>query len=250
MGVQDIDGRRRGRTVYHEIGGLLLLITVALVSGCATHIEGPDWRQKYRNCTESGQAYFSGIPIASRTQHEEAERFAPTNAANCSIYVFANWSHGSKSAHASIFLYRRGTEPPTLLPDYWPLFGTNTLMHPRWSDRWLLETSSEFPEFGKAEIYSREVYAMWELAPGDYVLDASTFIAAPFKRTSVTCIAGHTTYLGLTKHFWLEKLELNVLDVLQGRELVRFRLRSAGKQPGGYLSPGWIGESVCPKETK
>jgi hypothetical protein len=246
MDIQDMDEQRLSRAICRKIGGLVLLITAALVTGCAV----TDWRQAYRNCPESGQAYFAGIPIASHTQHEEAERFIPTDASNCAIYVFANWSYGSKSAHASLFLYRKGTEPPTLAPDYWPLFGMNTLLHPRWSDRWLLETGSEFPEFRKAEIYSKEVYAMWELAPGDYVLDASTKIWARFKRTSVTCRAGQTIYLGFTKHSWTQALDLNVLDEAQGRKLVRFSLRSAGKQPGGFLSPGWIGDSVCPEETK
>lgn len=222
----------------------MLLLTGTIIAGCATDIEAPGWRQAYRNCTDSDQAFFRGIPIASRAKHEEAERFAPTDAANCAIYVFADWSYGSKSAHASIFLYQRGTEPPISPTDF-----SLSLMHPRWSDRWSLETSSEYPELHKAEIYSREVYAMWELSPGEYVLDASTSAWAPFKRTSVSCIGGNTIYLGLIKHFWLEKLELHVLDELKGRKLTHHHLRSAGKQPGGPLSPGWIRNSACPQHT-
>jgi hypothetical protein len=224
----------------------MLLLTAALLAGCATSSHNHSL-QALRNCPESAQSYFRGIPIASLSEHEQAERFAPINEANCAIYVFANWSSGPKAAHASIFLYRKGTEPPPLPPDYWPFLGMNTLYHPRWSDRWLLETSLEFPEFRKAEIFARDIYAMWELAPGTYVLDASVAIGAPFVRTTVTCRAGHTTYYGLTKHFFQEET-LNQLDEAQGRELTQFRLRSAGKQPGGPNSPGWVNYRICPAE--
>lgn len=238
-------------TVTREIATYISIVLVTILfAGCATQATTPDWRQAYRNCSDSKQSYFRGIPIASSREHAVAENFAPHDTANCAIYVIANWSSGPKSAHASIFLYRAGTEPPVLPPDYWPLFGLNTLAHPRWSDRFLLETSQEFPEFRKAEIFARDVYAMWELPPGYYILDASNFIFSPFTRVVVSCVAGHTNYWAFTINPFLSgrKGELSELEELEGMALVRFRLRSAGKQPGGPFSKGWIGNKECLEE--
>lgn len=225
-----------------------ILLVAILSAGCATQADSIDWRHPYRNCPESLQSYFRGIPIASSREHSLAEHFAPLDAANCAIYVFADWSSGPKSAHASIFLYRTGAEPPVLPPDYWPPFDLNTLAHPRWSDRFLLETSKEFPEFRKAEIFARDVYAMWELPPGTYVLDASNFIFSPFARTIVSCTAGQTKYWAFTINPYLGggRADLSELDEQEGMALARFRLRSAGKQPGGPSSPGWKGDRKCP----
>jgi hypothetical protein len=119
-------------------------------------------------------------------------------------------------------------------------------MHPRWSERHMNETPLEFR---KAEIFTPYVYAMWELAPGSYVLDVSLSIGQPFARTLITCAAAHATFWDVTpKGVITDKSSLNVLDETEGRARVLHRLRSAGMQPGGPLSKGWVGDRKCPAE--
>jgi hypothetical protein len=240
-------------TTYVRITTLLTMIFLA---SCVTHVESPDWRHSYRNCSVSGQAYFRGIPLASGNEHAQAELFEPVDPSNCMIYIVRSDRPGSKSAHAKVFLYHPGTEPPALPSDYWPWFGLNSLLHPRWSERHMQETSRELR---KAEIYSQvkpiysdigepDVYAAWELAPGSYVLDASLSIVQPFARAVITCTAGRATFWAVTAKGITALARLNELDETEGKAHVRHRLRSAGMQSGGPRSEGWVGQRECPAE--
>lgn len=221
-------------------------VMMFLLVGCATHLESPGWRYSYRNCPVSGQAYFRGIPLASRNEHAQAELFEPIDPANCIIYVVRLDKTGPKSAHAKVFLYHPETTPPPLPSDYWPLFGQNSLFGPCWSTRHTQETPQELR---KAEIFTPDVYAMWELASGSYVLDASLNIVQPFARAVVTCTAGRATFWAVASKFNItDKATLNTLDEAEGKALVRHRLRSAGIQPGGPLSPSWVGQRECPRD--
>lgn len=198
-----------------------------------------------RNCPASGQAYFRGIPLASHNEHVQAERFAPIDPSNCVLYVVRSDMAGSKSAHAKIFLYQLETAPPALPSDYWPWFGLNSLLDPRWSERHMKETPRELR---KAEIFTPYVYAIWELAPGPYVLDASLSISQPFARAVITCVAGRATFWAVTAKGITDKASLNELDEREGKAHAYHRLRSAGMQSGGPLSEGWIERRECPAE--
>ena len=221
-------------------------LAMFVLTSCTTHLESSDWRNSYRNCPVSGQAYFRGIPLASRSEHAQAERFEPIDPANCIIYVVRSDRTGSKSAHAKVFLYHPGKAPPPLPSDYWPLFGLNSLLSPQWSARHIQETPQELR---KAEIFTPDVYAMWELAPGSYVLDASLDIGQPFARAVISCTAGSATFWAVAaESFFSGKATLNNINEAAGKARVPHRLRSAGMQPGGLLSPGWVGQRECPTD--
>lgn len=221
---------------------IAVLSAAIVISGCATHLLPPDWMGSYRNCPVSGQAYYRGIPLASGDEHAQAERFAPTDPSRCMLYVVRSDTPGSKSAHAKVFVYHPGAEPPALPADRtW--FGLDPLADPRWSERHVQETSRELR---KAEIFGPDVYASWELPAGSYVLDASLEIYQPFARAVVSCAAGRAAFWEVTATSFLSaRATLRELDAAEGRALVRDRLRSAGMQPGGPLSPGWIGRQEC-----
>lgn len=225
---------------------IMTTLTTLFLTSCATMVGSHDWLDSYRNCPVSNQAYFRGIPLASHNEHAQAERFAPLDPVNCLVYIVRSDWAGSKSSHAKVFLYKLGNEPPDLPPDYWPWFGLNSLMHPRWSERHMNETPLEFH---KAEIFTPYVYAMWEIAPGSYVLDVSLSIEKPFARAIITCAASQVIFFDVTQKFLItDKAILNVLDENEGRSRVIHRLRSAGMQPGGPLSQGRIADRKCQKE--
>lgn len=222
---------------------ITLTLTILSLAGCAIQTNSPPWQDSYRNCPESAQAYFRGIPLASRAGHEQSELFKPVDPSNCMIYVVRSDRPGSKSAHAKVFLYQPENEPPALPADFWPGWGLNTLLHPRWSERHLKETPQEFR---KAEIFSPDVYVGWELAPGSYVLDASLHIFQPFAREVVSCDAGRTTFWAVTATSFLSsRAALNEISESEGKALVQQRLCSVGIQAGGPLSRDWIGERSC-----
>jgi hypothetical protein len=120
------------------------------------------------------------------------------------------------------------------------------MMDPGWYNRLIKETPRELR---KAEIFTPDVYAMWELAPGSYILDASLSFGQPYARAVVTCTAGRATFWAVRAKYWITALAtLNEIEEADGKALVRHRLRSAGMQPGGPLSPGWVGDRECPTE--
>ena len=222
---------------------LFVLICLSVFTGCSFLGYTSNWKQSYRNCPVSGQAYYYGIPLASKEDHQQAELFKPVDPSNCMIYVIRSDRTGSKSAPAKIFLYSQGSEPPVLPPVYWPWFGTNTLIDPQWSARHIEKTSRELHN---AEIFSREVYAAWELSPGIYVLDASIDMLQPFARASVQCIAGRSSFWDVTpKDFLSARAKLREIGADDGKELVNGQLRSVGMQPGGPFTPGRISKRDC-----
>ena len=151
---------------------------------------------------------------------------------------------GSKSAHAKIFLYSPGMEPPIPPLNCWPLFGMNCLLSPQWAERHMQETPQELR---KAEIFSQDVYAAWELSPGTYIIDASISMFQPFARAVVNCTSGRAVFWAVSRpHFFSDKATLSELDDVNGKALVRDRLRSAGMQIGGPGSPTWISSQGCP----
>ena len=231
---------------------ILIALVMPFLVGCSTWNQSPDWKESpkwmdsYRTCPDSGQAYYRGIPLASHNEHVQAELFTAINPANGMIYVVRSDTAGSKSAHAKAFLYHPEAAPPALPADYWPWLGLNSLSYPCWSERHMQETSQELR---KAEIFSPDVYAAWELAPGSYVLDASLHIVQPFARTVITCAAGRTTFWAVAATSFLSsKATLHELNEADGKALVLHRLRSAGMQSGGPLSKGWVGQRECPME--
>jgi len=217
---------------------IFVLIWLSFINGCSYIEHKSNWQQSFRNCPISGQAYYSGIPLASREEHQQAELFTPADSSNCMLYVVRSDYSGSKISHAYIFLYKQGTEPPELPADNEPWFGD-----PQWSARFLLETSREQH---KAEIISREVYAAWELSPGTYVMDASIIMWEPFARVTLQCDAGHTFFWKVApNNIFQVKVKLHEISPDDGKALIRGQLRSIGMQPGGPFTPGRIIQHEC-----
>jgi hypothetical protein len=218
-----------------------VVLAALTLTACANTQEAPDYR-----CAHAGQAYLRGIPLASRHEHEQAERFAPADPANCALYLIrlAGPMTGPKSSHATFFLYR-AAQVPALPTDTGPWWGPSWLADPVWLDRHFRETGRELR---KAEVFAPEVYAMWELPAGSYVLDASLFAFQPFAREAIACGAGRSLYWALEAKGMRNRATLFELDPEAGRTWVRGHLRSAGMQPGGPGSPGWIAWQACPKE--
>jgi hypothetical protein len=237
-----MDGNRKPRNAVAHFNRIVTSIMVLTAASCSQTPRA--WLEPYRRCPSAGQAYYMGIPLASRSEHAQAESFKPANPANCLIYVVRTDRPGSKSAQAKVFLYRRGKQPPDLPRGYWPWFGMNGLLSPCWSARHLKETPQELR---KAGLFADEVYVAWELPPGSYVLDASLDAFMPFARVVTNCSAGEVVFWSVTpKHMLSSEARLTRLGETEGRARVIHRLRSAGMQPGGPLSAGWISNRACP----
>jgi hypothetical protein len=123
---------------------LVVLLVSLILSGCADFAA-------LRNCEKSGQAYFAGIPLASRSEHEQAQTLRPSNLGNCLLYVVRekDWWTGASVRRATVVLDPKEHKQPALLTE-------SSELEPLHSDQLV-------------EIYD-EVYAMWELPPNTYSL--------------------------------------------------------------------------------
>jgi hypothetical protein len=221
---------------------VITTLMLVVLSACASS----NWTAAYRNCPLSSQAHYYGIPLASRDEHAQAELFRPLDPSNCVVYVVRSDRVGAKSAHAKVFLYRPGMEPPALPANCPSWFGMNCLLDPQWSARHRRETPQELRT---AEIFSGDVYAAWEVPSGTYTLDASLSMDQPFARAVVACPSGRTVFWQVSATSFLSsKATLDELDEASGKALVRGRLRSAGMQSGSPLSPNRVAEHACPVE--
>ena len=104
-----------------------------------------------RNYDKSGEANYDRIPLASRSEHEQAERLTPLNDGNCLVYAIRKTDWYTSVSKASVLL--SPAEPPMLPAE---LFA-------KYTDQILTITSTEFVG---------NVYAMWELPPNRYLVTA------------------------------------------------------------------------------
>jgi hypothetical protein len=114
-----------------------------MVSGCADF-------SALRNCEKSGEAHFVGIPLASRSEHEQAQRFAPLNPGNCRVYVVRenDWWTGSSVQRTTVMLTSVEQKVPLLPSELYTQYRDQVL-----------------------EI-CEDVYAMWDLSPKSYLITA------------------------------------------------------------------------------
>jgi hypothetical protein len=224
-----------------------VLALVLVLFGCAHMMEFPreletdDWRAQYATCSSAGEAYYAFIPLAARDQQELSQRFVPSDPSHCLLYVVRMWNvHG----RANVFLYRSEMAP--VKPESFGFLFESKLLEPVWLDRHLKDTPREFR---KAEIVSPNVFAMWELEPGTYVLDASTEGSLKFDRATIQCTAGRTLYWGVKEGAISVLAHLKELDAEEGQARARHRLVSAGIQPRDE-QPIWRGiqEEKCPAD--
>jgi hypothetical protein len=122
---------------------LMAFLVSIMLSGCADF-------SALRNCDKSGEAYYGAIPIASRSEHEQSQRFTPTNPGNCLVYVVRekDWWTGASVNRATVMLTPAEHKPPLLPSELYTHYRDQVL------------------------VVDREVYAMWELPPGAYLLTA------------------------------------------------------------------------------
>ena len=183
-------------------------------------------------CSQSGTARFHSIPIASSSEHEQARRFLPSRPVNCAVYVVRerdSWTDRRARA-VDVVLTRSGATLPRL--------PANPSMLPSvFGDR-------------VSEIHD-SVYAMWELAPGDYLLHAisvegysSVYMAqaqgdaGAGTRVSrpLTCASGSVLFFAVGDTGFWNTLVLRDLDPVSGMEYVRGALLSGGVNAG---APGY-----------
>lgn len=121
----------------------LALLACTMVSGCANLMA-------LRNSDKSGEAYFDGIPLASRSEHEQSQRFTPLNPDNCLVYVVRekDWWTGASVSRTTVMLTPAEHKLPLLPSELYTHYRDQVL-----------------------EI-TREVYAMWELLPNAYLVTA------------------------------------------------------------------------------
>jgi hypothetical protein len=137
---------------------LLAFIASIAVFGC-TDISA------LRNHEKAGEARYDCIPLASRGEHEQAQRFVPLNRDNCLLYVVrkTDWYTGASVDKAKVLVTPAESplSPPELFSHY---------------------------KFEVAEITATKfvgnVYAMWELPPKVYR------VTAIFSRNYAQFVAG------------------------------------------------------------
>jgi len=155
-----------------------------------------------RNCESSGMAYFDRIPLASRSEHEQAQRFTPLNNGNCLLYVVRkiDWWTGSSSVKALI----------TLAP------------------------AEPFRAVIDATHFDGNVYAMWELPPSTYHLSALLYKSASLYNGSspaqveVDCRPGSVRFIAVGDRGFFHNVVLEDLTEEEGRTFVKNGIRSVG----------------------
>jgi hypothetical protein len=196
----------------------------SVLGGCSTNLA------RLRECPEPGTARFEAIPIASRSEHEQALRFLPSDPDNCLVYVVRGrdfWT-GAKRRRATVLL-----TPESLGVTPFP------------PDPSKLPLALDVP--GRVREIHDRVYALWEVSPGNYALQA--FLVADYGQLFIhgpkgvlalwpelQCKPGEVHFFavgdrGFSGHAYLERIA-----PLSARESVDKGLRSAGVQT---RSPGF-----------
>lgn len=203
------------------------VILGAILVGCATVPPA-----RLSECPQSGTARFHSIPIASRDEHEQARRFLPSRPENCAVYVVREvdfWTD-RRARRVDVVVTRTGSTIPRL--------PANPAMLPSVFGDEVLEIHDS-------------VYAMWELAPGDYLLHAIS-VAGYFGvymaqaqgnagagigvSRALTCAPGRVLFFAVGDTGFLNTLVLKNLDPGSGVKYVRSALRSGGVNAG---APGY-----------
>jgi hypothetical protein len=182
-------------------------------------------------CEQAGTARFHAIPIASRADHALARQFSPEVPGNCLIHLLRERSLWASSRGRRVDVVLTAPEAPlSALP----------------ADPAAL-----------AELYGARVreihdgvYALWEVPPGDYRVDAVS--VADYGRArlarergaetgswvsgSLTCVAGAVLFLAVGDAGAGGTVVLRDMAPGPGRDQVLRGLRSAGLHAG---APGY-----------
>jgi len=192
------------------IGCSVLLI---FFSGCC-----PVDIEALRNCDKSGEARFDGYPLASRSEHEKAQRFAHENPANCLLYVIRekDWWSGARVDRTYLILTQEEIKPRSLPVN---------------------------PASLRDQVVSirEKLYAMWELPSNTYFLHAFfpnqyfyTFMEnqrgerGGIAQVQFDCRPGGLMFFAVSDHGFGHNVFLKKISEEEGRVYVRNGLRSVG----------------------
>jgi hypothetical protein len=196
---------------------LVALFLCSMTAGCALDLVA------LRNCDKSGEAHFDGFPLASRSEHVQAQRFTPADPANCLVYVVRekDWASGPRVEKTLLILT---PEQPkrSFLP---------------------AEPSRLRSEYGDQTVEIRSyVYGMLELPPKTYLLQAifrSHYGNAVLQRSlgkkesaiaqvQLDCQPGSLMFFAVSDRGYLDKIILKNLSEEEGINYVLKGLRSVG----------------------
>ncbi len=196
---------------------LFALLMGAMASGCALDLA------PLRNCGKSGEAHFDGIPLASRGEHVQAQRFAPEESAHCRVYVVRekDWWSGAKFDKTLLIL------TPERFKDHLLPAELSILRH-EYKDQ-------------AVEIRSN-VYGMWELPPNTYLLQAifknqygNAFLQRSLGKreraiaqVQFDCRPGRSMFFAVGDRGYFHDIFLAAFSAEEGVPYVRNGLRSVG----------------------
>jgi hypothetical protein len=203
--------------IFRKIFYLASAFVGMFFGGCTANVD----IAALSNCTQSGEAYFRHIPLASRSEHQQALRFAPSNPDNCLLYVVQHAFSPTGGSRATIFLAPAEFKRPPFPMRYEELI-------------------SLFADH-IAEI-TDNMYAMWELSQGSYMLEGysgTDFRASPIPIDTETpsdklvvhvpfeCRSGDVIFFRTTSHF-TDDFSLKELEKETGEKYIRKSVRSIG----------------------
>jgi hypothetical protein len=174
---------------------LMVLLASIMLAACGTGINF----SALRNCEHSGMAHYDSIPLASRSEHEQAQRFTPLNQGNCLLYVVRkdDWYTGASVLKANVEL--TPAEP----------------------SRVVITTTT----------FVGNVYAMWELPPGTYSLKSTftyTLRYSEFAQIELDCRPGVVRFIAVVDRGFNHRIVLEDLTEEEGRTFVQNGIRSIG----------------------
>ena len=200
---------------------LILGLVTATLSACSTQM--PLTRvEELSSCPESGKVSWDSIDIGSRGEHEAALRFVPSNPENCLIYVVRgrdSWT-GASARRAIVYVRPMDTDA---------------------------ERPLDFMDTDQAREITDNIYALWELHRGDYLLRAylrkdrfrltypsrdwywipPTLLAT----VALNCQPNDVKFFSVGDSGYESRATLSPLPREEGMDHVRHALRSVGR-PG------------------
>jgi len=173
--------------------------------------------EELSSCPESGKVSWYSIDIGSRSEHEAALKFVPSNPENCLIYVV------------------RGR-------DFWTgRRARGATAHPRPADADAKRPLLDSHYIDQARDIHDDVYALWELRPGAYVLraflnrDRYRLTPSPSSKLFATlefnCQPSNVMFFSVGDSGYGDNVTLSPLPREVGIDQVRHSLRSV-RGPG------------------
>jgi len=192
---------------------LILGLVTATLSACSHQM--PLTRvEELSSCPESGKVSWDSIDIGSRSEHEAALRFVPSNPENCLIYVVRGRDFWTGARDRRAIVYVRPVDADA-------------------------ERPLGFMATDQAREIKDNVYSLWELHRGDHLLraylskDRYRLPYAPRNLATVelNCQPNDVMFFSVGDSGYQGRATLSPLPREEGMDQVRHALRSVGR-PG------------------